>query len=254
MGHPSAGAVVSIGIAGLVALSAAGGAAQPAASPDLLEATRWYTGVAGRVDDARARSLLESAAATGDPLARMWVARCLSRGRMGFPADADRARAMASPLIASVRRLADEGVAEAVFLMGTAYDEGLGLPEDPATAVTWFRRAADEGHVLAQHNLGNAHAAGRGVEKDEATAVAWWLKAARPGGRDPAAAAGRVVRERPGCGPQSWRRPDGGTRKRPLGATPPRGRPWTVWVARASRFPPAACCRPPSRVGRPSPR
>lgn len=181
MRHASSGRALSIAMAGLVALSAAGGAAQPAASADLLEATRWYTGVAGRVDDARAKALLETAAATGDPLARMWVARCLSRGRMGFAADADRARAMASSLIDGVRRLADEGVGEAVFLVGSAYDEGLGVAEDPAIAVSWYRRAADEEHVLAQHNLGNAYAAGRGVERDEAAAVAWWLRAARQG-------------------------------------------------------------------------
>jgi TPR repeat protein len=173
--------LLALGFAVVCLLLPGDGAAQPAAPPDLLEATRWYTGVVGRVDDARAKSLLEKASATGDPLARMWVARCLSRGRMGFPADADRARAMAAGLITDVRRLAVEGVVEAVFLMGTAYDEALGVPEDPAMALTWFRRAAAEGHVLAQHNIGNAYAAGRGLPKDESAAVEWWLKAAGQG-------------------------------------------------------------------------
>lgn len=159
-----------------------GGTAQPASpSPELLEATRWYTGVAGQVDDAKAKGLIEAAAAAGDPLARMWVARCLSRGRMGFARDEIRARAMSATLIGDVRRLATGGVLEAVFLMGTAHDEALGVAEDPAEALTWFRRAADRGHVLAQHNVGNAYAAGRGVAKDEAGAVEWWLKAARQG-------------------------------------------------------------------------
>lgn len=166
----------------LLWLVAASGTAQPAsASSELLEATRWYTGVAGRVDDERARGLLEAAAANGDPLAHMWVARCLSRGRMGFARDEARARARGATLIADVRRLAAEGVLEAVFLMGTAHDEGLGEVENPAEALTWFRRAADRGHVLAQHNVGNAFAAGRGVAKDEAAAVEWWLRAAGQG-------------------------------------------------------------------------
>ena len=163
-------------------LSVAAGSAQPASpSAALLEATRWYTGVAGRVDDARAKDLLEAAVAEGDPLARMWMARVLSRGRMGFPQDADRARAIGAELIGDVRRLAADGVLEAVFLMGTAFDERLGEPEDPVEAIAWFRRAADRGHVLAQHNVGNAYAAGRGVAKSEAAAVEWWLKAAGQG-------------------------------------------------------------------------
>lgn len=156
-------------------------AAQPATPADLIEATRWYTGVAGRVDDGRARLLLERAAASGDTLARMWVARCYSRGRMGYPRDADRARTLAAAVIDDVRRRAAAGELEAIFLMGTAYDEGLGVAEDPSTAVTWFRRAADAQHVLAEHNLANAYAAGRGVAKDEAAAVHWWIRAATQG-------------------------------------------------------------------------
>lgn len=155
--------------------------AQPGPSRELVEAVDWYTGVAGRVDDARAKALLEDAATTGDPLARMWIARCLSRGRMGFVQDREQARARAAEVIADVRRMAGDGVLEAVFLMGTAHDEGLGVAEDPAVAADWFQRAADRGHVLAQHNLGNAYAAGRGVTKDEALAVAWWTRAATSG-------------------------------------------------------------------------
>lgn len=161
--------------------AAASAAAQPQPSSHLLEAVRWYTGVAGRVDDERASALLERAVKTGDPLARMWVARCLSRGRMGMMRDETRARALAATVIADVRAGADAGVVEAVFLMGTAYDEGLGVAEDPAEAAVWFRRAAERGHVLAQHNLGNAYAAGRGIAQDDRLAVAWWLKAAAEG-------------------------------------------------------------------------
>ncbi len=59
-------------------------------------------------------------------------------------------------------RQASRGVVEAVFLMGTAYDEGLGVAEDPAVAFGWFEKAAAAGHTLAEHNIGNAYAAGRG--------------------------------------------------------------------------------------------
>lgn len=153
--------------------------AQPSAA--LTEAIAWYTGTVGHIDDARAQTLLLEAVKADDPLARMWLARCHSRGRMGFAADRQKARALATAQIATIEELAAAGVLEAVFLMATAFDEGLGRDEDPAVAAEWLRRAAARGHTLAQHNLGNAHAAGRGVEQSDRLAVEWWLKAAAVG-------------------------------------------------------------------------
>ncbi len=149
--------------------------------PRITEAVGWYTGVAGRVDEGRARSLVEAAAGDGGAVSRMWLARAYSRGRMGLAADEARARELASSVLPEIRRLADADVTEAVFLMGSAYDEGLGFDVDPARAAAWFHRAADQGHVLARHNLGNAYAAGRGVPQSDAMAVYWWRKAAEQG-------------------------------------------------------------------------
>jgi TPR repeat protein len=165
-----------------LAVAAGPGAGQPApADPRLVAAIGWYTGTSGVVDDVRARTLIETAAADGDVLARMWIARLYSRGRAGYPRDLARARAIAEPLLDAVHRLARTGTVEATFLMGTAFDEGLGVAEDAARAVGWFARAATAGHTLAEHNLGNAYAAGRGVAADPAVAVQWWLKAAAKG-------------------------------------------------------------------------
>ena len=179
-----------------------------APSAELLEAMDWYTGVAGRVDDGRARELLERAvglrgAAGAEPTERatpsgeaaspadlpgaanaiavMWWARVHSRGRMGFPRDEEAARRTAHAAIGAVEASAEAGVLEAVFLMGTAYDEGLGKPVDPAQAAQWHRRAAERGHVLGAHNLGNAYSDGRGVPLDPALAVEWWTQAAEQG-------------------------------------------------------------------------
>ncbi|MYA64228.1 MAG: sel1 repeat family protein [Gemmatimonadetes bacterium] len=149
--------------------------------PTLLEAIDWYTGVAGTVDDQRARALLEEAAAAEGPLSVMWLARVHSTGRMGFPRDEERARDLAESVIRDVQRAAESGVLEAVFRMGTAYDEGLGKPVDAVLAASWHRRAAERGHVLAAHNPGNAYSAGRGVEEDPAQAVEWWTRAAEEG-------------------------------------------------------------------------
>jgi TPR repeat protein len=155
--------------------------APPPVDLRLVEAIGWYTGTRGVVDDARARLLIETTAFEGNVLARMWLARLYSRGRAGYPRDEARARAIAEVLADAVRRQAMAGVTEAVFLMGTAYDEGLGVTEDPAIAFAWFSKAAAAGHTLAEHNLGNAYAAGRGVAADPTQAVSWWLKAAVSG-------------------------------------------------------------------------
>ena len=164
-------------VAGLVAPAAA----QPPVDLRLTEAIGWYTGTRGVVDEPKARALIEASAFEGNVLARMWLARLYSRGRAGYPRDAVRAQAIAETLIDAVRRQALAGTTEAVFLMGTACDEGLGVAEDPAAAFEWFTKAAAAGHTLAEHNLGNAYAAGRGVAADPAQAAAWWLKAAIKG-------------------------------------------------------------------------
>ncbi|MDH3270302.1 MAG: sel1 repeat family protein [Gemmatimonadota bacterium] len=153
----------------------------------LLRAIDLYTGVAGRVDDGAARALLEAVGSDGsDPLARMWIARVHSRGRMTFERDEARAAALAAEVITEVRSLAAAGDVEAQFLMGTAYDEGLGVRTDYGEAMRWYRRAAARGHVLATHNVGNMHRDGRGVDIDHALAAMWWLRAARAGDAIPA--------------------------------------------------------------------
>lgn len=149
--------------------------------PTLLEAIDWYTGVAGAVDNDRARELLEEAIAGGGPFATMWLARVHSTGRMGFAHDLDRALEIADGVIDKVQRAAESGVLEAVFLMGTAYDEGLGRPLDHERAAIWHRRAAERGHVLGAHNIGNQYSEGRGVAVDHALAVEWWTRAAEKG-------------------------------------------------------------------------
>lgn len=157
------------------------------ADPRLLRSVDLYTGVAGHVDDAEARRLLEEAAADGDDvLTTMWVARVHSTGRMTFPRDPARAVEIATRVIDRIRDLAASGDVEATFLMGTAYDEALGVDRDFGEAMRWYRRAAHMGHVLAAHNVGNMYRDGRGVDVDHAAAAVWWLRAARAGDVIPA--------------------------------------------------------------------
>ena len=163
----------------LIAATCVSAPQQP--DPVLLEAIDWYTGVAGSVDNDRARALLEEAVAGGGSLATMWLARVHSTGRMGFSHDLERAREIADGVIDKVQRAAESGVLEAVFLMGSAFDEGLGKPVDHERAAMWHRRAAERGHVLGAHNIGNQYSEGRGVAVDHALAVEWWTRAAEKG-------------------------------------------------------------------------
>jgi TPR repeat protein len=53
------------------------------------------------------------------------------------------------------------------------YDNGLGVPKDPAQAARWYRKAADQGDATAQSNLAFMYAIGRGVPKDYVQAHMW---------------------------------------------------------------------------------
>ncbi|MDA0804128.1 MAG: tetratricopeptide repeat protein [Proteobacteria bacterium] len=150
-------------------------------SDALSESIKWYTGEMGKVDDNRARQLLERAVETRDPLATMWLARVYSTGRMTFTANKPQAIIIAESVIEEIESLADEGNPEAMFLMGTAFAEGLAKPIDPELAVVWYRRAAKQGNTLAIHNMGNVYAAGSGVEQSDEQAVKCWRQAAEKG-------------------------------------------------------------------------
>lgn len=183
MSCPAPGGVVVIACMVLVAVAPAAGAtpAQDPIDPLLAEAIGHYTGAIGTVDDARARDLLLEAAADGDALSTMWLARCHSRGRMLFEQDETRARELAAGVIDEVAALARQDVAEAAFLMGTAHAEGLGVEVDAELSLAWMMRAAHLGNALAQHNLGNAYRSGDGAPRAPGMAVYWYRQAAEQG-------------------------------------------------------------------------
>lgn len=77
--------------------------------------------------------------------------------------------------------LAELGDAEAQYNLGVMYDEGAGIDQDLAKAVSWYRKAADQGFVDAQTNLGTMYYYGQGIPRDHAEAARWFKRAASQG-------------------------------------------------------------------------
>ncbi len=79
------------------------------------------------------------------------------------------------------RPLAEQGDADAQFVLGTMYLRGRGVPQDYNEAVRWYRLAAAQGFTMAQYNLGVSYAKGRGVLEDYVQAYMWFSLAAAQG-------------------------------------------------------------------------
>jgi TPR repeat protein len=76
---------------------------------------------------------------------------------------------------------AAKGEKNAEYLLGKAYESGLGADKDMSAALEWYRKAAAQGVGGAERQLGWAYLSGNGVEKDQAQAVEWFQKSAQTG-------------------------------------------------------------------------
>src|SRR5579862_764330 len=65
-----------------------------------------------------------------------------------------------------MRPLADEGIADAQYDLGSMYSRGWGVTQDDVEAAKWFHKAAVQGDVNAQAILGMMYDQGRGVQQD----------------------------------------------------------------------------------------
>lgn len=72
-----------------------------------------------------------------------------------------------------LRKLAEQGDADAQWQLGILYHDGDVIPKDDVQAVQWFQRAAEQGYVRAQSTLGAYYWAGRGVPQDFSKAYFW---------------------------------------------------------------------------------
>ena len=89
---------------------------------------------------------------------------------------------VASEVVDALKANAEQGSADAQFLMGYMYDTGKGAaPKNYTEAVRWYRMAAEQGDAAAQTNLGRLYFTGRGVPKDVVEAARLFRLAAEQG-------------------------------------------------------------------------
>jgi TPR repeat protein len=76
---------------------------------------------------------------------------------------------------------AEQGSADAQFILGVMYENGDGVPQDFPEAVKWCRKAAEQGDVDAMRNLGIFYFKGKGVPQDYVQSYFWSSLAASRG-------------------------------------------------------------------------
>ena len=73
-----------------------------------------------------------------------------------------------------VRTLAEQGDAEAQFVLGSMYRDGRGVEKNLSETIKWWGKAAELGNVDAQFALGNMYSGGFGIEKDYVRSYMWF--------------------------------------------------------------------------------
>ena len=81
----------------------------------------------------------------------------------------------------SVRKAAENGIADAQNTLGDLYLNGQGVAPSDEQAVYWYRKGAEQGNAAAQNGLGFMYRKGRGVAQSDEQAVHWFQKAAAQG-------------------------------------------------------------------------
>lgn len=155
----------------------------PRSGDRLQEAVRMYTAI--DESSPAPAALFKEAAADGDPRAALWMARLRLKGWCGVERDMTLAHSTAAGALDDVKKMAASGDAEAQFILGACYAEGLGVRKNVPEAVKLYEKAAGQGHILAVNNYAVYLAKGDGVEADIGKARIL-LERARKGGNSSA--------------------------------------------------------------------
>jgi TPR repeat protein len=115
--------------------------------------------------------------------ARINKGRLTAPTRLRLPAEhTDLTRGtLAGVTTKNFRAAASKGDAKAAYVLGTAYEEGNGVPQDYKQAMDWFLRAAIRGDARAQWKLGLGYLKAFGREEDDRQAAEWFKRAANQG-------------------------------------------------------------------------
>lgn len=76
------------------------------------------------------------------------------------------------------RLAANIGNASAAYKLGEAYENGVGVPQDPATALEWYRQSAAKGDKYAELRVGWFYHKGITLPADPKIAASWYRLAA----------------------------------------------------------------------------
>ena len=78
-----------------------------------------------------------------------------------------------------LQKAAKQDHAEAQYLLGVMHLDGRGVEQSDDAALKWLQKATALHNANAEHLLGMAHLEGRAVEQNDAKAVEWFKKAAQ---------------------------------------------------------------------------
>ena len=78
-------------------------------------------------------------------------------------------------------KAAEQGHVDALYFLAECYANGDGCDKDLIQAATWYEKAAEQNHIYAQYKLGACYKNGDGVEVDPVKAAQWFQKAAERG-------------------------------------------------------------------------
>ena len=96
-------------------------------------------------------------------------------------------------MLGKMIKAAEQGDAEAQFILGVYYYEGKGGVVDKEEAVKCFLKAAEQGYSEAQFALGMCYDKGEGVVGDVVVAYKWFLLAGAYGNEPTGDLRGRLV-------------------------------------------------------------
>ena len=133
----------------------------------------YENGLGGPADAEKAARWYRAAAERRLDLARLALARLQRTGALESDPDEDQ--------IKLLETAARRGLAEAQYELGVAYDHGLGVTQNHATAAGWYQRAAEQGLTDAQYNLATLYDEGLGTPRDVTMALYWYSRAADAG-------------------------------------------------------------------------